>query len=84
MAEYSWSPSKTQIEEANVTRLMRGAGFEVDSGDVEKTRSMAQAFVRKSQRDIVWFWERALADMGMEWDVPYHDVLDLEDGPENC
>lgn len=82
MAEFVWSPSKAWIEDANVTRLMRGAGFEVDASDVDKTLSTARAFVRKTQRDIAWFWERALSDMGMDWDVPYDQVLDLEKGPE--
>lgn len=81
MGDYIWRPSPSFIEAANITRLMGSCGFSVDASDPEATRITAESFVRKSRRDIVWFWERALTDMGFDWDTPYTEMLDLRHGP---
>ena len=80
MGEYVWVPNASQIESANVTRLMRSCGFTVDSSDLAATQACVRAFIRKTQRDVVWFWERALADMGLVWERPYDQVLDVSKG----
>jgi acetyl-CoA synthetase len=80
MAEYVWTPSPERIEHANVTRLMRKLGFAVDPADVEATARSARAFVERSCSDIEWFWQHALADMGMPWSKPYARLLDASRG----
>ncbi len=80
MAEPIWSPEPERIERANVTRLMRKLGFEVDPHDAQRTAASARAFVDRSCREVAWFWEHALQDMGMPWQKPYQRVLDLSRG----
>ncbi|MFI5309057.1 MAG: AMP-binding protein, partial [Polyangiales bacterium] len=80
MAEYVWTPSSERIERANVTRLMRKVGFEVDAGDQTQTTAAARAFVERSCTDIEWFWRHALQDMGMPWHQPYTRLLDRSAG----
>src|SRR5436305_5194612 len=81
MDGYIWSPSPEQIERANVTRLMRKVGFEVDARDVHSTARAARAFIDKTCADIEWFWEHALADMEMPWYQRYARLLDTARGP---
>jgi acetyl-CoA synthetase len=76
MSEYVWTPSAELIEDANVTRLMRTLGYEVDPYDLAATTRAARAFVERSCTDIEWFWAAALADMNMFWHRPYERVLD--------
>lgn len=80
MGDFEWVPSPEQVEAANITRLMRACGFEIDPVDGQARKACARAFVRKSQRDGVWFWDRALGDMGLEWYRPYDRVLDVPRG----
>lgn len=82
MGDYVWEPNSELVAEANVTRLMRSCGFEVDANDLPGAEAVTRAFVRKTQRDVAWFWERALADMAVDWEQPYSKVIDLEGGPE--
>ncbi|HMI93008.1 MAG TPA: AMP-binding protein, partial [Polyangiales bacterium] len=67
-------------ERANVTRLMRTLGFPVDPHDAAATARSARAFVERSCQDIEWFWNHALADMGMPWYRPYSRLLDTSRG----
>jgi acetyl-CoA synthetase len=78
--EHVWTPSAERIERANVTRLMRKLGFAVDPHDVPATAQAARAFVERSCRDVAWFWEHALSDMGMPWHKPFTRLLDTSRG----
>lgn len=80
MSESIWSPSPSLIERANVTRLMRTLGYEVDSRDPAATAKLAREFVDRSCKDIEWFWRAALQDMKMFWYRPYDRLLDSSAG----
>jgi acetyl-CoA synthetase len=80
MTEYVWTPTPELIERANVTRLMRSLGFEVDPQDPVQTARVARAFVERSCTDIEWFWQAALQDMEMFWYRPFDRVLDTSLG----
>ncbi len=80
MAEYIWKPAREAIDQANVTRLMRKLGFVVAADKPDKVAHEARAFVRRSQRNVAWFWQEALADLGLEWSKPYSKLLDTTKG----
>lgn len=65
MGEFIWEPSPDYIENANVTRLMRRHGID----DFHE-------LVRRSQDDIEWFWAAAIEDLGIDFFVPYEEILD--------
>ncbi|MGH2806883.1 MAG: AMP-binding protein [Actinomycetota bacterium] len=71
MPDYVWEPTPEYIERANVTRLMRKVGID----DYHE-------LVRRSQDDVVWFWEQAIEDVGIEFFEPYDRVLDAKEGPQ--
>jgi acetyl-CoA synthetase len=64
-----WAPSPQDIEDANVTRLMRAHGIQ-DYEDL----------VRRSVGDIGWFWDAVVHDLDIEFFEPYSEVLDLSAG----
>jgi acetyl-CoA synthetase len=69
MAEVAWRPTPEYLENANVTRFMRGHG--IDSID---------EFRRRSVEDMEWFWDAVVQDMGIEFTTPYERVLDSSGG----
>ena len=60
MGEYVWVPNASQIESANVTRLMRSCGFTVDSSDLAATQACVRAFIRKNLGLHYQIWDLAL------------------------
>ena len=78
--ENVWRPTPAFIEQAHVTRLMRKLGYALDANDPAAVEAAARAFVERSGREIAWFWDAALRDMGMAWDQPYHTLLDTSRG----
>jgi acetyl-CoA synthetase len=80
IAETIWTPDAELIERANVTRLMRSAGYAVDAADPESVTHGARAFVERSCTDIEWFWQHALDDMRLAWSTPYRQLLDRSRG----
>jgi acetyl-CoA synthetase len=80
MSEPIWKPSAERIANANVTRLMRKLGFTVDPNDAAAVAAQARDFVRRSTENIEWFWQAALADMGVRWQRPYDRLLDTSRG----
>ncbi len=77
---YVWKPTQEVIEQANVTRLMRKLGYVVAANKPEKVAEEARSFVRRTQKNTEWFWQEALADLGIEWTKPYSKVLDKSKG----
>ena len=71
MSDLIWEPTSEQIENANVTRLMRKHGFED-----------FHAFVKRTQDEPEWFWDEAVKDLGIDFFQPYDKVLDASDGPQ--
>jgi acetyl-CoA synthetase len=66
-----WEPSREFIEQTNVWRFMRRLGF-----------SDREAFLRFSRENPERFWDQTMREMGVEWFVPYRQVLDSSRGPE--
>jgi acetyl-CoA synthetase len=66
---YIWHPSRDYLENSNVARLMRKLG--AASANELRARSVA---------DIGAFWHAVVKDLGIEFRVPYREVLDLKDG----
>lgn len=66
-----WRPNPTWIAASNLQRFMDRCG--IDGYDALHARARA---------DIVWFWDAAIADLGIEFYEPYTQVLDLRDGVE--
>src|SRR5690606_18578094 len=79
---YVWLPDPALVERANVTRLMRRCGYDVDPDDLDGVHAQARAFVRATQDDPAAFWDAALADMRVSWTTPYTTTLDTSRGPE--
>ena len=65
----AWVPTPETIERANVTRLMRA--HEIASLGELHERSL----------DHEWFWPAVLADLGIEFETPFEQLVDLADGP---
>lgn len=78
---YVWHPDPALVEQANVTRLMRRCGYDVDPADLAQVHAQARAFVRWTQDDPPAFWDAALDDMGVAWTTPYTTTLDTSRGP---
>ncbi|WP_199613955.1 AMP-binding protein [Paenibacillus alkalitolerans] len=64
-----WHPPKHEMEKTRLYRFMRKYGF-ADFDD----------FYRESIRDISWFWDAVVEDMGIEWFHGYDQVVDLAGG----
>jgi acetyl-CoA synthetase len=77
---YVWKPSREIIENANVTRLMRKLGYSVNAAKPEQVAEEARSFVKRTQKHVEWFWQEALADLGIEWTKPYSKILDKSKG----
>jgi acetyl-CoA synthetase len=71
MSDYVWRPTDEVIERANVTRLARAHGM----------ASYAE-LKERSREDIEWFWDAAVADLGIAFSHPYDKVLDTAKGIE--
>ena len=71
MQDEMWRPTETQVEAANLTRLMRSHG--IDRFD---------ELVARSVDDPSWFWDAVVRDLDLEFSTPYERVLDVARGPE--
>lgn len=80
MSEFVWTPSAEVIESANVTRLMRRLGIEVDPRNPQQVAKHARDFVRRTMDAPAGFWDAALRDMDMAWFTPYERTLDTSKG----
>ncbi|WP_273735377.1 AMP-binding protein [Mycolicibacterium septicum] len=72
MSEYWWHPSPDYVENANITRLARRHGL----AGIDDLRA-------RSVADISWYWGAVADDLGIPFDPPYRDVLDLGRGVEH-
>jgi acetyl-CoA synthetase len=66
---YTWHPSRDYLENSNVSRLMRKLGA-----------ATAAELRARSVADIGAFWGAVVRDLGIEFPVPYREVLDLSGG----
>ncbi len=64
-----WEPYGDYLENSNVRRFMDTHGI-----------ASYDELVGRSTSDVAWFWDAALKDLGVQWDQPYHTVLDESRG----
>jgi acetyl-CoA synthetase len=64
-----WEPYGDYLEKSNVRRFMDAHGI-----------TSYDELIERSTTDVAWFWDAAMKDLGVEWDVPYHTVLDESNG----
>lgn len=64
-----WEPYGDYLAKSNVRRFMDAHGI-----------STYDELIERSTSDVAWFWDAALADLGVEWDEPYYTVLDESRG----
>ncbi|UOQ93461.1 AMP-binding protein [Halobacillus shinanisalinarum] len=67
--EAAWFPSDKQKENTRLYKWMKKHGYE-----------NYDSFQKKSTEDIAWFWDEAVAELGVEWEQPYTQTLDLSSG----
>jgi acetyl-CoA synthetase len=68
-AAFSWEPSSRVKENANITHFMRELGV----ATLEELWDFAK-------RDIRSFYDRLVSHLGLTWQTPYREVLDLSRG----
>ena len=66
-----WEPQAAFIEQTNAWRFIERLGF-----------AGREEFLRFSREEPERFWDEMLREMRVEWFHPYHQVLDLTNGPE--
>lgn len=66
-----WQPNPRWIAESNLQDFMNR--HSIDDYD---------ALHARARSDLAWFWDAALADLGIEFYEPYSQIVDLRDGVE--
>ena len=69
MKDIIWSPPPELVEHANITQFMRAHGIR-----------NYEELMRRSNANTSWFWEAALAHLGVSWYEPYTHVQDNSRG----
>ncbi|OZM57235.1 AMP-dependent synthetase [Lottiidibacillus patelloidae] len=69
MSNPVWYPSDEYKKSTRLFQWMKKLGFE----DYD-------TFYKKSVEDIAWFWDEAVKELEIEWDVSYETTLDLSNG----
>ncbi len=67
--EFVWHPSAELIAQSNLQQFI--SKHRLGSYD---------DLMRRSTRNIAWFWDTVLRDLGIEFYKPYSQVVDLSDG----
>ncbi|PJK31451.1 AMP-binding protein [Minwuia thermotolerans] len=68
-SDYTWVPTPEYTDNANLTRFIRALGC----GDEAE-------LVRRSTEDPDWFWNAAIAELGIRFGTPYEKVMDVSEG----
>ena len=71
MNEYVWTPTSEYLDHANVLRLAKAHGVDT----IDELR-------RRSTENVGWYWDAAIADLGIPFETPYTTVLDTGRGPQ--
>jgi acetyl-CoA synthetase len=71
VAEVVWWPGEATIEHANATRLLRRSGA-----------SSWADLQRRSWQEPEWFWPLCIDDLGLEFSMPWEQVVDESRGPQ--
>jgi acetyl-CoA synthetase len=64
----AWHPNQKWIDESNLAAFMKREGI----GSYDE-------LLQKATDDVAWFWDAAIADLGIEFSRPYDQVVDLSD-----
>lgn len=68
----TWFPSSNEIEQSNLMRLMQKKGF-----------SEYREFHRWSHTHYKEFWKMVVDTLGIQFDTPYQDIVDVSHGLES-
>ncbi len=71
MPDAAWRPSAELLADSRLARFLRATG----EPHLESLQARAAA-------DPAWFWGAAAADLELDWQRPYRDVMDLSAGPQ--
>jgi acetyl-CoA synthetase len=71
VSEFVWTPTREQVESANLTRLGRRL-------DVERYHDLHRISVEEPER----FWPALIEDLGLEFSDPWSEVVDASRGIE--
>jgi acetyl-CoA synthetase len=71
VSDFVWTPTREQVESANLTRLAERLG-------VERYRDLHRISIDEPER----FWPALIEDLGIEFSEPWTQVLDTSRGPE--
>jgi acetyl-CoA synthetase len=69
LAKSIWEPAEREIENIRMYQLMGKLGYK-----------SYDEFYKQSIKDISWFWDEVVKDLGIQWFSPYHEILDLSRG----
>ena len=69
LSDFEFIPSKEQTENSNIYRFMKKHNIE----------SLEELSI-KAKKDLSWFWKAVSEDVGIIWDIQYHQVFDSEKG----
>ncbi len=66
-----WRPAAEQAAQSRLQQFMDRHGLRT-----------FEELHRRSTTDIAWFWDAVMAELGIEFDVPYSQIVDLSRGPQ--
>ena len=66
-----WRPDSALMAQSNLAALMARHGI-----------VGYDALLRRAAEDIAWFWDAVFEELGIEFTVPYSQVVDLSSGIE--
>jgi acetyl-CoA synthetase len=67
--EIAWRPGEDALKRSRLLRFMRAHGI----ATLDELR-------RRAVADVAWFWDAVVRDLGLEFERPYEQVLDLSQG----
>jgi acetyl-CoA synthetase len=67
--EFVWHPTSDLIAQSNLQRFIEKYGL----GSYDN-------LMRRSTKDIAWFWNTVLCDLGIQFYKPYSRIVDLSEG----
>ncbi|WP_428326947.1 AMP-binding protein [Nitrosopumilus sp.] len=69
MSNFEFVPTQNQVEKSNIFRFMKKHGL-----------SSLSELSNKAKNELEWFWSEVDKDIGIVWDSPYSQTLDLSKG----
>ena len=69
MSDFEFIPNEKQIQESNIFQFMQKHNI-----------SSLEELSQKAKDDLEWFWKSVDKDIGIVWDAPYTETLDISRG----